>query len=63
MIKNHLSEGSGMFMPLHNKPAALTDNMSSQFRAANTNKEHANFIFTYCVLFMTNILSQMCNDT
>ena len=41
MIKNHLSEGSGMFMPLHNKPAAPTDNMSSQFRAANTNKEHA----------------------
>ena len=43
MKKNHLSEGSGMFMPLHNKPAALTDSMSSQFKAANTNKEQFYF--------------------
>lgn len=43
MIKNHLSEGSGMFIPLHNKAAALTDSMSSQFRAANTNKEQFYF--------------------
>ena len=32
-----------MFMPLHNKAAALTDSMSSQFRAANTNKEQFHF--------------------
>ena len=51
MIKNHLSEGSGMFMPLHNKPAALTDNMSSQFRAANTNIEHA-ILFSHTVFLL-----------
>ena len=40
----YLSDGSGILIPLHNKPAAPTDSISSQFNAVN--KRRNDLIYT-----------------
>lgn len=44
MVINYLSDGSGILIPLHNKPAAPTDSISSQFNAVN--KRRNDLIYT-----------------